>query len=133
MEPDPRDERGREWLDGVRPPCLPLGRMLAGSKMLRGPASGFASASAVGNAVSRHKPKCYGLTKEWLFEQESFHIDECPDDDICPCDRRPNSSTRAAKHVSKRSAHMAKISLRTVATGTHPMSAVRPRKACQQG
>ena len=26
MEPDPRDERGREWLDGVRPPCLPLGR-----------------------------------------------------------------------------------------------------------
>ena len=42
-------------------------------------------ASAVGNSAQRHKPKCYGLTKEWLFEQESFHEDECPDDDLWPC------------------------------------------------
>ena len=62
MEPDPRDERGREWLDGVRPPCLPLGRMLAGSKMLRGPASGFASASAVGNAVSNSAARSSGVS-----------------------------------------------------------------------
>ena len=38
-------------------------------------------ASAVGNANTRHKPKCYALTTEWLFEQESFHREECPDDD----------------------------------------------------
>lgn len=42
-------------------------------------------ASAVGNAKSRHKPKCYGLTREWLFEQESFHVDDCPEDDLWPC------------------------------------------------
>lgn len=42
-------------------------------------------ASAVGNSKARHRPKCYGLTKEWLFEQESFHVDECPHDDLWPC------------------------------------------------
>lgn len=41
--------------------------------------------SAVGNSQRRHKPKCYGLTREWLFEQESFHVDECPHDDLWPC------------------------------------------------
>ena len=31
-------------------------------------------ASAVGNTAARHKPRCFALNKEWLFEQESFHV-----------------------------------------------------------
>ena len=50
-------------------------------------------ASAVGNRQGRHRPKCYALTKEWLFDKESFHEDECPDDDIWPCHGRPDASS----------------------------------------
>ena len=52
-------------------------------------------ASAVGNGRARHKPKCYATSKEWLFEQESFHEDECPDDDVWPCAPRPAPGSAA--------------------------------------
>ena len=59
-------------------------------------------ASAVGNAGGRHRPRCYALTKEWLFEQESFHVSDCPDDDIWPC-RRSRLSAIAILGTSARS------------------------------
>jgi hypothetical protein len=49
--------------------------------------------SSVGNHAGRHKPKCYGLTKEWLFSKESFHTSDCPDDDLWPCDQRPDGGS----------------------------------------
>jgi hypothetical protein len=58
-------------------------------------------ASAVGNTKGRHRPKCYGLTKEWLFEQESFHADECPDDDVWPCRDRPVQGSAAAFELGR--------------------------------
>ena len=57
----------------------------------------FGDASAIGNANTRHKPKCYALNREWLFELESFHQDACPDDDMCPCDARPADGSAAAR------------------------------------
>ena len=58
-------------------------------------------ASAIGNLQSRHKPKCYGVNKEWLFEQESFHTDECADDDVWPCTGRPREGSDAAKKLAE--------------------------------
>ena len=58
-------------------------------------------ASAVGNSKARHKPKCYGLTKEWLFEQESFHLKDCPDDDVWPCKARPSPGSPKALEVAR--------------------------------
>ena len=51
----------------------------------------------MGNAANRHQPRCYTTNEEWLFEQERFHEDECPDDDVWPCHARPdgNSTARA--------------------------------------
>ena len=58
-------------------------------------------ASAVGNSAKRHKPKCYGLTKEWLFDKESFHVEDCPDDDLWPCSQRPAPETAEAQQVQR--------------------------------
>ena len=55
--------------------------------------------SVVGNAKTRHKPKCYGVNREWLFEQEAFHVDKCPDDDVSPCDVRPAPGSDAAREL----------------------------------
>jgi len=47
--------------------------------------------SSLNNAPERHRPRCYALTSEWLFPQESFQLERCADDDISPCDRRPTA------------------------------------------
>ena len=53
-------------------------------------------ASAVGNTAMRHKPSCYAISREWLFEQEAFHPDQCPNDDIWPCEPKPPPGSTAA-------------------------------------
>ena len=65
--------------------------------------------SAVGNSAARHRPKCYGLTKEWLFDKEAFHVDDCPDDDLWPCTGRPTSESEGADELRR-------LSERTVTT-----------------
>ena len=57
--------------------------------------------SSVGNVRDRHRPRCYALTKEWLFERESFHLEDCPDDDVWPCARRPPPNSSAAHMVQR--------------------------------
>ena len=57
--------------------------------------------SAVGNSKQRHKPKCYTTTGEWLFERESFHLDDCPDDDLWPCDRRPAPDSEGGRRLAE--------------------------------
>lgn len=58
-------------------------------------------ASAIGNINTRHKPKCYAPNREWLFEQELFHEDECPDDDVWPCTPRPSKGSSAARPLEE--------------------------------
>ncbi len=52
-------------------------------------------------ADKRHRPKCYGSVREWLFKQESFHEKDCPDDDVWPCDGRPADGTAAAEQIQR--------------------------------
>lgn len=61
--------------------------------------------SAVGNAANRHQPRCYTTNEEWLFEQERFHEDECPDDDVWPCHGRPDGNTTARAELRRLSAN----------------------------
>ncbi len=58
--------------------------------------------SAVGNAAGRHQPRCYTTQSEWLFEQERFHEEDCPDDDVWPCSHRPTRAGNASAHAALR-------------------------------
>ena len=80
-------------------------------------------ASAVGNSKTRHKPKCYGLTKEWLFDKEAFHVSDCPDDDIWPCVGRPVADSDASAELQR----LGVRSTSAVSTVAAARGAPRPR------